>query len=171
MNPGIYIISCGKLDKRYFLSKFMNSLNNTLVVYKKSNSLTKKQHKELNEKDIECIDLDGYDSDSIPKYQLIISYGLDKYADLLKLKDKFKSLIILHHKSSKESFTPSKSLISKKLEINEDSIFLLYSEGSKKFFYKVRDLNSIDSSFNFLTKDQTFTIINREIRLNKIIEK
>jgi hypothetical protein len=163
----VYIISCGKLDKRDFFTKFVESLSDTLVITKKNNSLNKKQLKLLRKEEVESIDLDDHTADSIKSNHLMISYGIDDYGDLLKLKDKFKSLIIL---SSKGDFTPTKQMVSKKFGISQENIFLLYSESSKKFFYKVRDLNSPDGNFDFLTKEQTFTIINREIRLNKIIK-
>jgi hypothetical protein len=161
----IYIISCGKLDKRFLFSKFVSGLSDTLVIIKKNNSLTKKQLKFLEKKEIEVIDLDEHTNETIDNKYLIVSYGIDNYGDLLKLKDKCKSLIIL---TSKGDFTPTKSIVSKKLEVLKENILLLYSENSKRFFFEVRELNSPDLDFNSLTIDQTSTLINREVRLNKI---
>jgi len=172
----VYNIVCGKLDKRYLFSEFIErfKLLDIIVVYKNNDRLNKKQKKVLLKNNIELINIDDIRSVD-KKYNrlairphLIISYGITHYSDLLKFKDLSDNLIILSNSVGmgiRGKGVISIPLISKTLDIHESNVFLLYNQSSKKFIHKS------NNGYKSLTIDQIITIISREIRLKKIMKK
>lgn len=150
----VYNLICPKLDKRYFLSEFIKSLNPVTVVYKEK--LTLKQLKLLSDNNIELIHID--DGIHWKSRDVIILYGnyLDK--DIFKFNSMCGNLIIISI-----SLIP-KNTISKHLDVSNDNILSLQNDGSN-YIHKTRE------SWKSLTKEQIISIISREIRLRKILKK